>query len=147
MTQSFLANLPTPSTPAKIITLTTGAAYEVFPGLSAYGISKLAVFELMTYVAAENPHVVAVALHPGVLDTEMTIDSFKRFALDTPALVGGVGVWLAAWEGGDRAFLSGRFVAANWDVEELVGRREEIVEKGLLKMDINAKLGAEQFGL
>lgn len=144
-TQQFLQLLPSPDTPAKIITMTTGAAYQVFPALSAYGISKLAVLELMAYVAAENPNVVATALHPGIVDTEMTKDYFKRFALDTPELVGGVGVWLAGWEGPDRSFLSGRFVAANWDVEDLVGRKEEIVEKELLKMDLNARLGAEQF--
>lgn len=145
MTQSFLTHLPSPDFPAKIITLTTGAAYEVFPGLSAYGISKLTVLELMTYVAAENPTVFAVALHPGVVDTEMTIESFKRFALDTPELVGGIGVWLAGWEGVDRKFLRGRFVSANWDVDELVKRREQIESEGLLKMDLKATLGAEQF--
>jgi NAD(P)-dependent dehydrogenase (short-subunit alcohol dehydrogenase family) len=145
MTQSFLKQLPNPSTPAKIITLTTGAAYEVFPNLSAYGISKLAVLELMTYVAAENPNVLAVALHPGVVDTEMTLDSFKRFALDTPELVGGITVWLAGWQGVTRTFLNGRFVSANWDVEELVQRRDEIEKEGLLKMDLKGTLGAAQF--
>ena len=99
----------------------------------------------MAYVAAENPNVVATALHPGIVGTEMVKEYFKRFALDTPELVGGIGVWLAGWEGPDRSFLSGRFVAANWDVEDLVGRKEEILEKELLKMDLNAKLGAEQF--
>jgi NAD(P)-dependent dehydrogenase (short-subunit alcohol dehydrogenase family) len=127
------------------VTLTTSAAYEIFPAFSAYGISKLAVFELMTYVAAENPNVVAVALHPGIVGTEMTVDAFKRFALDTPELVGGVGVWLAGWNSSSREFLSGRFVAANWDVEDLVKRKDEIVAKNLLKMDINAVLGAAQF--
>ncbi|KAJ4986547.1 hypothetical protein SVAN01_07983 [Stagonosporopsis vannaccii] len=144
-TQHFLKQLPSPTTPAKIITLTTGAAYQVFPNMSAYGIGKLAGLELMAYVALENPNVVATALHPGVLDTDMTVEYFKRFALDTPELVGGIGTWLAGWEGPDRSFLSGRFVAANWDVEDLVGRREEILEKELLKMNLNAKLGIEQF--
>ena len=145
MTQSFLHQLPTPETPAKIVTLTTGAAYEVFPTMSAYGISKLAVLELMTYVAAENPNVVAVALHPGIVDTEMVVGMFKKFALDTAELVGGVGVWLAGWEGVDRRFLGGRFVSANWDVEDLVGRKEEIEKDGLLKMDLKGTLGAAQF--
>ena len=108
-------------------------------------MSKLGAFELMTYVAAENPNVLAVALHPGVVDTDMVIESFKKFALDTPELVGGIGAWLAAWEGEDRAFLSGRFVAANWDVEDLVKRKEEILSGELLKMGLNAKLGAAQF--
>jgi NAD(P)-dependent dehydrogenase (short-subunit alcohol dehydrogenase family) len=146
MTQSFLKQLPTPETPAKIVTLTTGAAFDVFPALSAYGISKLAILELMTYVAVENPNVFAVALHPGIIDTEMTIDAFKPFALDTPELVGGIGVWLAGWEAADRSFLNGRYVSANWDVEDLMARREEIEKEGLLKMDLKGELGAAQFG-
>jgi hypothetical protein len=68
-----------------------------------------------------------------------------RFALDIPELVSGIGLWLAGWEGPDRSFLSGRFVASNWDVEDSVGRKDEILEKNLVKMDLNAKLGAEQF--
>lgn len=99
----------------------------------------------MSYVAAENPNVIATALHPGVIPTAMTKDYFMRFALDTPELVGGVGVWLAGWTGPERGFLSGRFVAANWDVEDLVARREEILERNLLKVGLNAVLGAEQF--
>ena len=146
MTQSFLKQLPAPDTPARIVTLTTGAAYEVFPALSAYGISKLAAFELMTYVAAENPNVIAAALHPGIVNTEMTTDARKRYALDTPEVVGGVPVWLAGWEGVDNGFLSGRFVSANWDVHVLVAKKEDIVQGERLKMDIKAKLGAAQFG-
>lgn len=145
MTQSFLKLLPTPETPAKIITLTTGAAYEVFPGLSAYGLSKLVDLELMTYVAAENPNVVAVAIHPGIVPTEMTIETFMPFAKDTPELVSGVGAWLAAWEGVDRRFLSGRYVSANWDVDDLVARKDEIEKEGLLKMNLMGKFGKEQF--
>jgi NAD(P)-dependent dehydrogenase (short-subunit alcohol dehydrogenase family) len=146
MTQYFLKQLPTPETPAKIVTLTTGIAFEVFPAVSAYGISKLVVLELMAYVAVENPNVFAVALHPGIIDTEMMKDVFKPFALDTPELVGGIGVWLAGWEGADRSFLNGRFVSANWDVEDLVARGDEIQKEGLLKMDLKGELGAAQFG-
>jgi NAD(P)-dependent dehydrogenase (short-subunit alcohol dehydrogenase family) len=119
MTQSFLKLLPSPTTPAKIITLTSGVAYEVFPMLSAYGLSKLAALELMAYVAAENPEVVAVALHPGIVMTDMVIDTFKPFAQDTPELVSGVGLWLAAWEGADRKFLNGRYVSANCKLENV----------------------------
>ncbi|PSN74320.1 NAD(P)-binding protein [Corynespora cassiicola Philippines] len=146
MTQGFLRALPSKETPARIITLTSGAAYEVFPTFSAYGISKLTVFQLMSFVAAEYPNIVAVALHPGTVLTEMTLEPFKRFSLDTPALVGGCGVWLASWEGEGRGFLSGRFVSVNWDVDELLKKKDEIVNGDLLKMKLNAKLGAEQFG-
>jgi NAD(P)-dependent dehydrogenase (short-subunit alcohol dehydrogenase family) len=127
------------------VTLNTSTAYEIFPAFCAYGISKLAVFELMTYVVAENPNIVAVTLHPSIVDTEMTVDSFKRFALDTPELVGGMGVWLASWNNSSRDFLSGRFVSANWAVEELLRRKNEIIRENLLKMEINSVLRAAQF--
>jgi len=144
MTQSFLATLPSPETPAKIITLTSAPAYEIFPNFSAYGISKLAVFELMTYIAVENPNVVAVAVHPGIVQTDMTLPMFEPFAHDTVELVGGLAVWLASWEE-SRHFLSGRYVSANWSVEDIVARRDEILEKELLKMNLTARLGAAQF--
>jgi hypothetical protein len=36
-------------------------------------------------------------------------------------------------------------VSANWDVDDLVKRKEEILQGELLKMDLNAKLGVAQF--
>ena len=43
----------------------------------------------------------------------------------------------------DAAFLSGRFVFANWSVDELEARKEEIVEKDLLKFAIKAEFGPQ----
>ena len=74
--------------------------------------------------------------------------AFARFAGDTPELVGGVAVWLAAQAAQGQAktsWLSGRFINANWDVEELVGRREEIEAKGLLKINLAGSFGKDQF--
>jgi NAD(P)-dependent dehydrogenase (short-subunit alcohol dehydrogenase family) len=145
MNQGFLRLLPSPDTPAKIVTLTTGAAVMVFDSVSSYGISKLAILQMTAFLALENPNVVNVALHPGIIMTDMAKEQFKPFALDTPELVGGFGTWLAGWQGADRAFLSGRYVTANWDVGELVGRREEILEGDLLKVRLSGRFGAEQF--
>ncbi|KAF2448569.1 NAD(P)-binding protein [Karstenula rhodostoma CBS 690.94] len=144
VTQGFLKLLPE-SAPARIITLTTAAAYQVFPNLSSYGLAKLVVFELMDYVRAENPNVVAVAVHPGIVATDMLKDAFAPFAHDTPQLVGGLGTWLAAWEGPDRAFLSGRYLSANWDVDELVKRKEDIVQQDLLKLNLTGNFGEKHF--
>ena len=52
---------------------------------------------------------------------------------DEPGLCGAFCVWLTK-DTMEKRWLSGRFLSAKWDVEELVGRREEIVEKDLLKM-------------
>jgi hypothetical protein len=41
-------------------------------------------------------------------------------------------VWLSATPEAD--FLQGRLVVCNWDVDELLAMKGEIVEKGLLKI-------------
>ncbi|CZR70220.1 uncharacterized protein PAC_20121 [Phialocephala subalpina] len=102
-----------------VINVTTGAAHSIFPSLSAYSMSKLLALQLGAYVAAENPNITAISLHPGILPTDMAIESFKRFALDTPD--------------------------ANWSVEELEGREEEIVGYNKLTIALTGKFGMEQF--
>lgn len=52
------------------------------------------------------------------------------YASDTPALFGSLTVYLA---GSQADFLRGRFLAANWDVEDLERHKEEIIAEGLLK--------------
>ncbi|OLN85698.1 3-oxoacyl-[acyl-carrier-protein] reductase 11 [Colletotrichum chlorophyti] len=136
----FLRCLPA-SARGTIINFTSGA-HSVVPGMSSYMISKLATLQLAAFVAAENKDVTAVAVHPGLVDTDMTVEHFKPFAQDTPALVGGTVVWLCSEKG---RFLNGRFVAVNWDVEDLHERRNEIEENGLLKVDIAGQFGADQF--
>ena len=83
-----------------------------------------------------------MALAPGVVMTDMTTEAFKPFAQDTPELVGGVAVWLATEEA---KFMSGRFISANWMVDELVQRKEEIVKEGKLLFGLVGRLGADQF--
>ncbi|KAG4441113.1 hypothetical protein IFR05_003403 [Cadophora sp. M221] len=124
-----------------VINLTTGAAVSVFPGISSYSISKLIPIQLAAYIAAENPNVTAVALHPGTVKTDMTLDSFVRFSLDTPELVGGIGVWIATEKA---AFLTGKYVSSNWDVDALVERKEEITG-GKLSVALVGEFGQEQF--
>lgn len=111
--------------------------------MSSYIIAKLATQQLNAHVAAEHPdNVTTVSVHPGMVHTDMTMDRFRPFAHDTPALVGGTAVWLCSEKA---RFMNGRFVATNWDVEELVERKGEIEEKRLLQVDLNGQFGAQQF--
>lgn len=48
---------------------------------------------------------------------------------DDPALCGGFLTWLTNKK---REWLSGRYISANWDVEELQKKKEDIVAKDLL---------------
>jgi hypothetical protein len=57
-------------------------------------------------------------------------------------LVGGTGVWLAT----DAAkFLTGRFISANWDIEDLMRRKEEVLSGNDLKMVYQGTFGLDQF--
>ncbi|KAJ9602258.1 hypothetical protein H2200_013113 [Cladophialophora chaetospira] len=141
VTRSFLSLLGNEKQ-GTIVNLSTGIATAIFPTMSAYSITKLAALRLAEYVSAEYPNVNAVSLQPGVVDTDMVVDSFKRFALDTPDLVGGTGVWLAT----DAArFLTGRFISANWSVDDLVKRKDEIVAGNDLKVVYQGTFGLDQF--
>ncbi|EXF82351.1 hypothetical protein CFIO01_01811 [Colletotrichum fioriniae PJ7] len=137
----FLKSLPS-TAHGHIINITT-ITHWVVPTMSSYIIAKLATQQLNAHVTIENPdNVTTVSVHPGMVHTDMTMDQFRPFAHDTPALVGGTAVWLCS----DKArFLNGRFVATNWDVEELVERKGEIEEKRLLQVDLNGQFGAQQF--
>lgn len=50
--------------------------------------------------------------------------------IDSPELGGAMCVWLTKER---RDWLSGRFLDARWDVDELEAKRDEIVSKDLLK--------------
>jgi hypothetical protein len=63
---------------------------------------------------------------------------FRKFALDTPELVGGTAVWLATKEA---YFLNGRFMSVNWSVDELVARKEDIIKSNDLRMVLQGEFG------
>ena len=126
-----------------VINLTSAAATTVYQGVgSSYSLSKLISLQLVGWIAVENPNVTAIALHPGMVLTDMTVESVKRFNIDTPELVGGVGVWLSTEKA---QFLGSRYMNANWSVEELVERKDEIIGGNKLTIALVGKFGSEQF--
>ncbi|KAI9810259.1 MAG: hypothetical protein M1827_006393 [Pycnora praestabilis] len=125
-----------------IVTMTSGVTTGIFPTTSSYTLSKLAIQHLQAFIAAEYPKVTATSLHPGVVMTDMTKDQWKPFAHDTPELVGSTGVWLATEKA---KFLSGKYISANWSVDDLMARKDEIISEGKLSMGLKGEFGAEQF--
>lgn len=98
-------------------------------GLAGYMTSKIAQVKLMEYLAAENPQLFVCSVHPGMVDTMVFRASGATtemgLPMDTVKLPAHFMVWLSS---GRAKFLNGRFVWANWDVEELVGKAKEIEE-------------------
>ncbi|KFY94153.1 hypothetical protein V498_04020 [Pseudogymnoascus sp. VKM F-4517 (FW-2822)] len=133
VTQQFLKALDRPKN-AIVLNVVSAAAHIRFPlsGWSGYSASKLAQARVFEYIRFEHPDVRFINVHPGVVDT----DGFKRCGAAVPPggmtdgkMTGGFFAWLATEEA---AFLSGRFVWADWDIEELKAKKNEILEKDLL---------------
>lgn len=142
VSRAFIRTLPSKETPATIISLTTGAAWAAFPQLSGYAISKLGGLSLTAHIAAGYPNITAVNLHPGLVDTDMLMDQFKRFTQQSPELVGGLAVWLSHPHA---SFLNGRTIGSHWDVSGLLERKDEIVSKNLLQLDLTGNFDGAQF--
>jgi NAD(P)-dependent dehydrogenase (short-subunit alcohol dehydrogenase family) len=142
VSKGFISALPDPSSsPATIVNLGTAAAWTVLPFMSGYSISKLAGMQLVSHLAAAYPNITVVGVHPGLVETDSLMHEFKGFNLDSPGLTGGLAVWLS----GDQAkFLSGRTIASNWSVDDLVERKDEIVDGDKLRMQFVPKLGKDQ---
>ncbi|KEF52801.1 uncharacterized protein A1O9_11218 [Exophiala aquamarina CBS 119918] len=115
---------------ATFINTGTAASYFANPGQSSYTMSKLAVNMLLEQLNAEYSNLRVFNVHPGMAKSSVLRPELEIYAKDTPELFGSTTVWLA---GEEAEFLRGRFVAVNWDVDELVQHQKEIVEEGLLK--------------
>ena len=134
------------STDAVVIDVSSFAAHlNLLPGFASYSIAKLAIFRLWDSVAFENPELCVFHIQPGVVDTAMNkeaggVDAVgfadngkweRRFAeeeileadLDSVSLPASFNVWLASPEA---RFLKGKFVWANWDVDELKANAKAI---------------------
>ncbi|KAG4434463.1 hypothetical protein IFR05_010041 [Cadophora sp. M221] len=100
------------------------------PGVSRYIISKMASARLHECLQIEHPELQVVSVHPGIVESAMT-EKFGALGMDEPELVAGLMVWLSGPEAG---FLKGKYLWANWDVDELKERASEIEESKLLEL-------------
>ncbi|MCJ1369243.1 hypothetical protein MMC20_000453 [Loxospora ochrophaea] len=119
---------------AAIVSLPTDSRPST--GASAYTVSKMAQIKLLEYIASENPDVFVAAVHPGIVQTQMVEKSGMtppKEHLDDVRLPAHFIVWLTSPEG---KFLRGKFVWANWDVDELKARAKEIEETTILTSNI-----------
>jgi NAD(P)-dependent dehydrogenase (short-subunit alcohol dehydrogenase family) len=137
MTQHFLKLFGGTST-GYIINITSAGGVFFTPGPDSYGMCKLLELQMQRYLAALNPNIIATALHPGSILTNITAPEFVRLSRDTFELAGGTAVWLATEEA---RFMSGRYMSVNWSVEELAERQKEITENDLLTMELKGHFG------
>ncbi|KAM7214278.1 C-factor [Rhypophila decipiens] len=123
------------STLKTFIGLSSVGALNINATMSGYQVAKMGVTRLVEFIDQGywRQGVIAVSIHPGGVDTELARtlpEEFHGFLVDKPQLAGDWMVWFCDQKG---EWLAGRFVFVNWDVEELQQRKEEVVEKNLLK--------------
>ncbi|KAM5349763.1 hypothetical protein ACJ41O_006268 [Fusarium nematophilum] len=123
------------SEPILIVLNTAGVIMPPLPGMGGYVASKAPLLKLMEYLAAENEGKLRVlSVHPGLIRTPMALELEKsglKFPYDDVSLPSDFLVWAASREA---SFLHGKFVFANWDVEELKARSAKIEEGTDLSM-------------
>lgn len=145
-----------PDTPRTVINLPSGAAHLPYaPSAAAYGCSKLANSKITEYVHHENPAWSVFNMQPGVVATDLARQAGRK-APDSPSLPAGFAVWLAASP--EARKLNGKFIwvrerysrqqdpenlltllptlQANWDINELLKRAEEINQRDLLTLTL-----------
>ncbi|KAF2278342.1 NAD(P)-binding protein [Westerdykella ornata] len=123
---------------AVVINVSSGAAHlDIMHKYAGYNVAKIAVVRLWNSIVYENPEVTVFHVQPGVVDTAMNREAGGVAALgvkDDASLPASFMVWLSSPEA---RFLKGKFVWANWDVDELKSRAKEIESSTFLEIGLN----------
>lgn len=119
--------------------------------LTTYSVSKAATARFYSALAYEHPDLNVYCIQPGVVDTDLARDSgykpkregeemvFKEedvgklSMFDDARLPADFCVWLASPEA---RFLKGKYLWANWDVEELKANAEKIKASSLMELGL-----------
>lgn len=129
------------STGGHLILLSSVGAQLLSPTASDYQTSKHAINRLCEFVNLDHgtDGIKCFAIHPGGVATELgqnMPEETHAYLTDSPDLAAGFVVWLAS---GRADWAKGRYLSANWDVEELTSRKDEIIKDDLLVNRLRTK--------
>lgn len=141
-----------PSARPMVLIDISSAALQTYPHprlALGYPSTKAGFSNYLCHLAdiVPEPSMRIINLHPGVVYTSAVERASAGRGRDLPiwddpSLAAHMALWLSSPAA---AFLHGRFIWANWDADELVARREEILsEHGLLKVGIT---GVKSFNM
>ncbi|KAL1592995.1 hypothetical protein SLS59_009465 [Nothophoma quercina] len=137
-----------------IIEVNSAAAHlNIAPDFAAYNIAKVATARFYTSLALEHPELAVFSIQPGAIETAMNKSAgYKEkkegeewewkdgggaadvlMKYDDVGLPAGFMVWLASPQA---RFLKGKYLWTNWDVDELVARKEEIEGSNFLELGL-----------
>jgi len=151
LTKAFLEHA---AKDAVIIETNSSAAHlDIAPGFSAYNVAKMATARFYQCVQFEHPEISVFSFQPGAVETDMnrqagfkpkmtganfdwTVSEEIRSLLggfDDASLPAGFIVWLASPEA---RFLKGKYLWANWDVDELKAQAHMIESTNYLRIGL-----------
>lgn len=141
-----------PSARPMVLIDISSAALQTYPHprlALGYPSTKAGFSNYLCHLAdiVPEPSIRIISLHPGVVYTSAVERASggrgKDLPIwDDPSLAAHMALWLSSPAA---AFLHGRFIWANWNADELVARREEILsDHGLLKVGVT---GVKSFNM
>ncbi|PGH02025.1 hypothetical protein AJ80_08919 [Polytolypa hystricis UAMH7299] len=122
-----------------VVNVSSIGALMTSAGGSAYQCNKFAVLRLTEFLNVEygdSQGLLAFSMHPGMVETPLSLNlpKFLHSKLkDTPELMANTTVYLTHQR---QEWLAGRYISCNWDMEEFLSRKEEIVSLDKLKMKL-----------
>jgi NAD(P)-dependent dehydrogenase (short-subunit alcohol dehydrogenase family) len=125
-----------------LILLSSIGAQLLMPGASDYQTSKHAINRLCEFVQVDHGDdgIKCFALHPGGVSTELgrnMPEAMHAYLVDDAALPAAFAVWLCS---GKADWAKGRYLSANWDVQELAALADQVVQSDLLVNRMRAKV-------
>ncbi|KAH7111802.1 oxidoreductase [Dendryphion nanum] len=137
VTKAFLKHA---SHNAVLVETNSAAAHlTLAPGCSAYSVAKAATARFYQSLTVEHPQMSFFSIQPGAIETDISREAGYKPVLsllgqyDDVSLPASFIVWLASSEA---RFLNGRYLWANWDVDELKARAKEIKDSSLLSFGL-----------
>ncbi len=129
------------STGGHLILISSVGAQLLTPGASDYQTSKHAVNRLCEFINLDHGEegVKCFAIHPGGVATTLAKNmpgEMHPFLTDEPELAAGFIVWLSS---GKADWAGGRYLSANWDVNELLRMKDRIIGDDLLVNRLRTK--------
>lgn len=124
-----------------LILVSSIGAQFVMPGASDYQTSKHAINRLCEFVQSDHNDdgIKCFALHPGGVATDIghsMPEHMHEYLVDDPDLAASFAVWMCS---GKADWAKGRYLSANWDVNELSALQTEILRDDLLVNRLLAK--------
>ena len=132
--ESARKNSANNSSGGHLILISSVGAQLVLPGASDYQTSKHAVNRLCEFINVDHGEdgVKCFAVHPGGVPTNLAKNMPKKmhpFLTDEPELAAGFIVWLCS---GKADWATGRYLSSNWNVNELLKMKDQIINDDLL---------------